>query len=93
MHLRTVDFGVLTFNPADRDLSSIVAFHDELVLLVPPRHPGRRWTMRWKKWGGRRSSHTTIRHRRVTKSCGCTSSAGDAEHPHLAAHLGAISAR
>jgi len=36
--LRAVDFGVLTFNPAERDLSSIVFGTDELVLLVPPGH-------------------------------------------------------
>jgi len=37
--LRTVDFGVLTFNPPDRDLSSVVVATDELVLLVRPDHP------------------------------------------------------
>jgi DNA-binding transcriptional LysR family regulator len=37
--LRSVDFGVLTFNPPDRDLLSIVLTTDELVLLVRPDHP------------------------------------------------------
>ena len=37
--LRTVDFGVLTFNPPDRELVSLVIGTDELVLLVPPSHP------------------------------------------------------
>ena len=35
---RAVDFGVLTFKPAERDLSSVVLGSDELVLLVPPGH-------------------------------------------------------
>lgn len=37
--LRTVDFGILTFNPPDRDLVTLVLTTDELVLLVPPGHP------------------------------------------------------
>ena len=37
--LRTVDFGVLTFKPAERDLESVLLGTDELVLLVPPGHP------------------------------------------------------
>ena len=36
--LRNVDLGVLTFNPTERELSSIVLGRDELVLLVPPGH-------------------------------------------------------
>lgn len=36
---RNIDFGVLTFPPSDRDLSSITLATDELVLLVPPSHP------------------------------------------------------
>jgi DNA-binding transcriptional LysR family regulator len=42
--LRSVDFGVLTFNPAERELSSVLLGPDELVLLVRPDHPlaGRR---------------------------------------------------
>ena len=36
---RNIDFGVLTFPPADRDLSSLTLATDELVLLVPPAHP------------------------------------------------------
>jgi len=37
--LRTVDFGVLTFNPPERELASLLLGTDELVLLVPPQHP------------------------------------------------------
>ncbi len=37
--LRSVDFGVLTFNPPDRDLASVVVAADELVLLVRPGDP------------------------------------------------------
>lgn len=37
--LRTIDFGVLTFNPPDRELLSLVVATDELVLLVRPDHP------------------------------------------------------
>jgi DNA-binding transcriptional LysR family regulator len=42
--LRTVDFGILTFSPAEKDLASLLLGTDELVLLVPPGHPvaGRR---------------------------------------------------
>ena len=36
--LRTVDFGVLTFNPTERELASVLLGTDELVLLVPPTH-------------------------------------------------------
>ena len=38
VQLRTFDFGVLTFKPAERDLSSVVLGSDELVLLVHPGH-------------------------------------------------------
>jgi DNA-binding transcriptional LysR family regulator len=34
----TLDFGVLTFQPAELKLSSIVLGSDELVMLVPPSH-------------------------------------------------------
>ena len=37
--LRTLDFGVLTFKPAERELASQPLGTDELVLLVPPAHP------------------------------------------------------
>jgi len=37
--LRSVDFGVLTFKPPDRDLMSVVIGMDELVLLVRPDDP------------------------------------------------------
>jgi DNA-binding transcriptional LysR family regulator len=37
--LRSVDFGVLTFNPPERELLSLLLGTDELVLLVPPTHP------------------------------------------------------
>ena len=36
---RAIDLGVMTFPPADRDLSSITLATDDLVLLVPPAHP------------------------------------------------------
>jgi DNA-binding transcriptional LysR family regulator len=35
----TLDFGVLTFQPAEAALSSIVLGQDELVMLVHPSHP------------------------------------------------------
>jgi len=35
----SLDFGVLTFQPSEPKLSSIVLGHDELVMLVPPNHP------------------------------------------------------
>ena len=37
--LRSVDFGVLTFNPPERELQSVLLGADELVLLVPRDHP------------------------------------------------------
>ncbi len=37
--LRTVDFGLITFNPPERELLSMVIGSDELVLLVRPDHP------------------------------------------------------
>jgi DNA-binding transcriptional LysR family regulator len=36
--LRTVDFGILTFNPPERELISLLLGTDELVLLVKPDH-------------------------------------------------------
>ena len=36
--LRTVDFGILTFKPAERELETLLLGTDELVLLVPPAH-------------------------------------------------------
>jgi DNA-binding transcriptional LysR family regulator len=36
--LRSIDFGVLTFKPAGRELASVSLGADELVLLVPPGH-------------------------------------------------------
>lgn len=36
---RTIDLGILTFPPADRDLASLTVGTDELVLLVPKTHP------------------------------------------------------
>jgi DNA-binding transcriptional LysR family regulator len=35
----TLDFGVLTFDPVESGLGSIVLGDDELVMLVPPAHP------------------------------------------------------
>jgi DNA-binding transcriptional LysR family regulator len=37
--LRSLDLGVLTFNPAERGLQSVLVGTDELVLLVRPDHP------------------------------------------------------
>lgn len=37
--LRSVDFGVITFNPPERELLSFPIGTDELVLLVKPDHP------------------------------------------------------
>jgi DNA-binding transcriptional LysR family regulator len=36
---RTLDFGVLTFQPADRGLQTITIGTDELVMLIHPEHP------------------------------------------------------
>lgn len=36
---RSIDAGVMTFPPPERDLASITLASDSLVLLVPPRHP------------------------------------------------------
>ena len=36
--LRAMDFGVLTFDPRERELASLLLGTDELVLLVPPGH-------------------------------------------------------
>jgi DNA-binding transcriptional LysR family regulator len=33
------EFGVLTYDPEDPELSSIVVYSDELILVVPPQHP------------------------------------------------------
>jgi len=38
VRLKTVDFGVVTFDPDEPDLASVVLGPDELVLLVPPGH-------------------------------------------------------
>lgn len=35
----SLDFGLLTFHPAERGLGTIVVDVDDLVLLVPPTHP------------------------------------------------------
>lgn len=37
--LRSIDIGVLTFSPPDRELQSVVIAIDELVVLVRPDHP------------------------------------------------------
>jgi DNA-binding transcriptional LysR family regulator len=50
--LRSVDVGVLSFAPAERDLASIVIGTDELVLLVAPAHPlARRSTISMEEMG------------------------------------------
>jgi len=33
------EFGVLTYDPHDPELSSVVVYSDELILVVPPSHP------------------------------------------------------
>ena len=33
------EFGVLTYDPQDPELASIVVYSDELILVVPPEHP------------------------------------------------------
>ena len=33
------EFGVLTYDPQDPELASIVVYSDELILVVPPQHP------------------------------------------------------
>lgn len=33
------EFGVLTYDPQDPELASIVVYSDELILVVPPSHP------------------------------------------------------
>jgi DNA-binding transcriptional LysR family regulator len=35
----TVEMGVLTYDPQDPRLRSIVVYHDELIFVVPPTHP------------------------------------------------------
>lgn len=35
----SLDFGVLTFHPAERELASMVIDNDEMVMLTSPRHP------------------------------------------------------
>ena len=37
--LRSVDFGILTFNPPEKELQSLLLGTDELVLLLRPDHP------------------------------------------------------
>ncbi|HEX3821623.1 MAG TPA: LysR family transcriptional regulator [Candidatus Sulfotelmatobacter sp.] len=34
-----VEFGILSYEPQEPNLHSIVVFHDELVFVVPPTHP------------------------------------------------------
>ncbi|MBO0910465.1 MAG: LysR family transcriptional regulator [Acidobacteria bacterium] len=33
------EFGVLTFDPGDQELASVVVYSDELIFVVPPGHP------------------------------------------------------
>lgn len=33
------EFGVLTYDPQDPELSSVVVYSDELIFVVPPQHP------------------------------------------------------
>jgi DNA-binding transcriptional LysR family regulator len=33
------EFGVLTYDPEDPELASVIVYSDELIFVVPPRHP------------------------------------------------------
>ena len=33
------EFGVLTYDPQDPELASVVVYSDELIFVVPPQHP------------------------------------------------------
>lgn len=35
----SVEFGVVSYTPQEANLSAVVVFHDELVFVVPPKHP------------------------------------------------------
>lgn len=35
----SAEFGVLSYEPQEPNLHSVVVYHDELVLVVPPKHP------------------------------------------------------
>ena len=71
---RTLDFGVLTFQPRERGLLSISLGEDELVMLIHPAHPSPSGgSSRWRSWVGKRLSPTTTHRRRGSESCGCTS--------------------
>ncbi len=36
---RKCEFGVLTYDPQDPELTSVVVYSDELIFVVPPQHP------------------------------------------------------
>jgi DNA-binding transcriptional LysR family regulator len=49
------DLGVVTYQPADPDLESVVVYHDQLAFVVPRAHPfTRRRQVRIKDLGGQR---------------------------------------
>jgi DNA-binding transcriptional LysR family regulator len=79
---RSVDFGVLTFNPPERELLSLVVGADELVLLVAPgSSAGGRKQITMERVGRRRRSRTTIRRRRASGACAVRTAARAAQHP------------
>ena len=83
---RSLDFGVLTFQPAERGLQSISLGRDELVMLAHPEHPlaGRK-PVTMRRSAARRSSRTTIRRRRASGCCGLRAAHIADQHPDRAA--------
>ena len=73
----SLDFGALTFRPAESGLLEVVVGSDELVLLVPPTHPlaKRKQVIDGGRGAASRSSRTTIRRRRASACCACSRSA------------------
>ena len=39
IHRHKCEFGVLTYEPQDPELASVVVYSDELIFVVPPQHP------------------------------------------------------
>ncbi|HEX3738769.1 MAG TPA: LysR family transcriptional regulator [Terriglobales bacterium] len=39
LHRHNCEFGVLTYDPQDPELTSLVVYSDELIFVVPPQHP------------------------------------------------------
>ena len=77
---RGLDFGVLTFEPAERGLASLALGADELVLLTPPVAPaGAPAHVTLRGPGRQPSSRTTIRRRRASGCCGSSRSGTTAQ--------------